>query len=205
MHVLVVSTRSHFNAFSDVAHFLSNTRANFNHEIKPLRLKSVMELLTIVATARLFCFFYKLFLSSDPKGLFLQMCISSASQHMASLVLPVLVKPGKAWRRGSVRSKNQKGYWPQPSITWMKKKIIIMDVGKKTGSSGELIHSGQCCAEQPYLERAGFLSCRTHCRCSHNNFIHSQVRHRRACRSGPEEATVGLGRGPQSHKLWCPV
>lgn len=121
-HVLVVSTRSHFNAFSDVAHFLSNTRASFNHEIKPLRLKSVMELLTIVATARLFCFFYKLLLSSDPKGLFLQMCISSASQRMASVVLPVLLKPGKAWHRGSVCSKNQKGYWPQPSITWKKKK-----------------------------------------------------------------------------------
>lgn len=56
MHVLVVSAHSHFNAFSDVAHFLSNTRVNFNHEINPLCLKSIMELLTIVATARLFYF-----------------------------------------------------------------------------------------------------------------------------------------------------
>lgn len=56
MRVLVVSAHIYFNAFSDVARFLSNTRANFNHEIKPLCLKSIMKLLTIVATTRLFYF-----------------------------------------------------------------------------------------------------------------------------------------------------
>lgn len=58
LNVLVVSAHSHFNAFSDVAHFLPNTRANFNYELKLLCLKSIMELWTEVARDRLF---YKLF------------------------------------------------------------------------------------------------------------------------------------------------
>lgn len=120
MHVLVVSVYSYFNAFSDVAHFLSNTTANFCHDIKPPCLKSIVKLLTIVATAGPFYFaFLKLFLSSDPKGLFLQMCISSASQHMASVALSVLLKASKTQSHGSVCYENQRGCCPQPSVTRM--------------------------------------------------------------------------------------